>query len=83
MHKNNEKMNKATFEFRLPEQRQEFEDALHGGRFRMALSDMDDYLRDQVKYNDKLSDEAIDALQMAREKLGAILEEYSVTIEPL
>jgi len=45
-----------------------------------ALWDMDQYLRTQLKYNNNLTDDALDE---AREKLSEIMEEYGISFEDL
>ena len=45
-------MPKATLEFNLPEERDEFRDAQNGGTWRMILQDVDNQLRNVVKYGE-------------------------------
>jgi hypothetical protein len=44
---------KAYLSFRLPEEREEFELAQRAGAAEIVLEDIDDYLRDLFKYENK------------------------------
>lgn len=48
---------KATIEFNLPDDQEDFQDAVNGLKWRLMVSDFDQHLRSQLKYNDKLSSE--------------------------
>jgi len=51
----------------------------HGEDFYFILWDLDQYLRSQIKYNsDKLSSGKIAALQLARDKIYELMENYKV-----
>ena len=54
---------KATLEFNLPEEQDEFQNAVDGTHYRAACEDIENYMRDKVKYghtyktiNDALED---------------------------
>lgn len=70
-----EKM-KATLEFTLPEEQEQFEDASNGWKWSHAMWQLDQFLRAKVKYaSDDASEESIDAYQNAREELHRILSD--------
>jgi len=53
--------------------------AYRGEDFYFILWDLDQYLRSQIKYNsDKLSSGKIAALQLARDKIYELMENYKV-----
>ena len=66
---------KATLEFNLPEDRDDFNYANNGFNYYMALVEMDQWLRSEYKYNDK------EELYEVREKLREIILENNVKIE--
>ena len=62
----------------------EFEDArtaLDGWKWKMAMWDLDQHLRSEIKYNEKLSAETDRAYQAIRDKIREILDEYNLNIE--
>jgi hypothetical protein len=66
---------KATLEFNLPEDRDDFKYATNGFNYYMALVEMDEWLRSEYKYNDK------EEMYEVREKLREIILENNVKIE--
>ena len=66
---------KATLEFNLPEDREDFNYANNGFNYYMALVEMDEWLRSEYKYNGK------EELYEVREKLRQIIFENNVEIE--
>jgi hypothetical protein len=66
---------KATLEFNLPEDRDDFNYATNGFNYYMALVEMDEWLRSEYKYNDK------EEMYEVREKLREIILENNVKIE--
>jgi hypothetical protein len=62
----------------------EFEDArtaLDGWKWKMAMWDLDQHLRSEIKYNEKLSTETDEAYQAIREKIREILNDSNLNIE--
>jgi hypothetical protein len=49
----------------------------------LVLSDFDNHLRSQLKYNDNLSEVEYDILDKTREKLYEIMNEHNVSIDEL
>lgn len=72
---------KATLEFNLPEDNVEFKDATNGTSWKLTLWEMDQYLRSQLKYNDKLTQEQHDILQEARDKLHELKNEAGLSFD--
>ena len=66
---------KATLEYNLPEDQDDFNYANNGFNYYMALVDMDEWLRSEYKYNDK------EEMYEVREKLREIIFENNVKIE--
>ena len=66
---------KATLEFNLPDDQEEFNHANNGFNYYMALVEMDQWLRAEYKYNDK------EELYEVREKLRQIIFENNVKLE--
>ena len=66
---------KATLEYNLPEDRDDFNYATNGFNYYMALVEMDQWLRAEYKYNDK------EEMYEVREKLREIILENNVKIE--
>ena len=53
--------------------------AYHGEDFYFLLCDLDQYLRSQIKYHsDDLSEEKEAALQLARDKIYELMDNYEV-----
>ena len=70
---------KATIEFNLPEEQEEFEDATNGWKWGHAMWQLDQFLRTKVKYaSDDASEESINAYQDARDALHRILNEENL-----
>ena len=78
-------MAKAILEFDLnePDDVQAHKRAVKALDMAMALWDMDEYLRQQLKYNDKITGEVYDALDKAREQLRGFMNEHNVDLDEL
>lgn len=61
-------MSKIILEFDLYEDREAYEDALNGSKYRGILQEFDNYLRGRLKY-EELPEQIQEALQAARDKL--------------
>lgn len=55
--------------------------ALDGYKWKGAMWDLDQWLRGEIKYNDKLSEERYDAYQAVRDKIREILHDSNLNIE--
>lgn len=78
-------MAKAILEFDLsePEDEEAHKRAVKSLDLVLALWDIDQYLREQVKYNESLSKEAYDALDKAREEFYNILNKRNISFDEL
>ena len=65
---------KAILEFNLPEDKENFEFATNGINYYSALTEFDNWLRSEYKYNDK------EEMYAVREKLNYFINENNVTI---
>jgi len=70
---------KATLEFNLPEDKDEFEIASHASSYRMVIFDMDAYLRSRLKYEQN-TEEVHTTLQAVRDKLYEILSQNTIEL---
>ena len=66
---------KATLEFNLPEDQDDFNYANNGFNYYMALVEMDEWLRAEYKYNDN------EEMYEVREKLRQIILDNNVKID--
>lgn len=55
--------------------------ALQGYKYRLALWDLDQFLRGEMKYNDILTAEEYNYAELIREKLHEILRDYHIALE--
>jgi hypothetical protein len=65
---------KATLEFNLPEDKEDFDFATKGINYYSALVEFDNWLRSEYKYNGK------EEMYSVREKLNYFISENNVTI---
>jgi len=70
---------KATLEFNLPEEAAEHRMAIDGINWKYVVTEMDEYFRSQIKYQD-LSGEVTKALQDARHNLHELCNDNNVNI---
>jgi hypothetical protein len=63
-------MSKATLSFNIPEEKDEFEAAVHGGDYKDVIYQIDMKLRNMEKYEDKEMISIDEARTMIREFLG-------------
>jgi hypothetical protein len=74
-------MAKATITFTLPEEQQDFHDAVHASDYKLVLWDLDQKLRSEIKYNDKLDHKTETAYQTVRDMLHGYLDDYGVSLD--
>jgi hypothetical protein len=55
--------------------------AINGYKFKLALWQLDQFLRSEMKYNDKLTSEQYDYAEMLRDKLHEFINDFNVTLE--
>ncbi len=71
---------KAILKFELPEEQEEFNDAVNGSAFKTAIWELDQYMRSQLKHGD-LPDDVHDKVQEIRDQLHSILDDNKVMYE--
>ena len=74
-------MAKATITFTLPEEQTDFHDAVHASDYKMILWDLDQKLRSEIKYNEKLDHKTELAYQNVRDMILGLLNDYGVSHE--
>lgn len=72
-------MGKVILEFDSVEDQTEINHALNGYKWYLVVWDMDQYLREQLKYNLNLTEEQYQVLEEAREKLKEIKSDYNLS----
>jgi hypothetical protein len=55
--------------------------AINGYKFKLALWQVDQFLRSEMKYNDKLTSEQYDYAEMLRNKLHEFINDFNLTLE--
>ena len=55
--------------------------ALDGWKWKMAMQDLDQHLRNEIKYNEKLSADTDKAYEDIRDKIREILHDSNLNIE--
>ena len=71
---------KAILEFNLPEEKEEFTLAREGVDYMLALSDVDNYLRNKIKYDESLGPEDEALYQEIRDKLHEFANDRGVEV---
>lgn len=69
----------ATLKFNLPEETEEFETAVNANNYKNALSELNQYLRNETKWS---SDEnKVEIAQIVRDELYRLMSENNVTLD--
>ena len=55
--------------------------AINGYKYKLALWQVDQFLRSEMKYNDKLTSEQYDYAEMLRDKLHEFINDFNLTLE--
>jgi molecular chaperone GrpE (heat shock protein) len=72
---------KATLEYNLPDEQEEFQDAVNGAKWKYAMWVMDNELRALTKYApDSMPDEVHKAYEGTRDKLHSLLTEHDLSL---
>ena len=71
---------KITLEFK-DEDAEEALTALDGYKWKLAVWDLDQYLRSEIKYNADLTEQAYEALEDCRTKIVRLLDEYNLKLD--
>jgi hypothetical protein len=74
-------MPKATLEYNLPEEQSEFEEVINAGKYYSVLWDLDQYLRNFIKYPSDNEDPILtDTMAKVRDELWRLLEEHNLDL---
>jgi hypothetical protein len=77
-----EKMGEIILKFDSIEEADDARTALDGYKWKLAMWDLDQsFLREQMKYNDELSEETYNAYEKVRNKITDILNDYNLNLE--
>ena len=72
---------KATLEYDLPDEQDEFEKAVNGAKYAYIIWELDHFLRAKTKYApDSMPDEVHKAYEGTRDKLHSLLTENDLSI---
>ena len=74
-------MGKIILEFDSFEEAEDARTALDGYKWKLAMWDLDQHLRSELKYNEKISGETDAAYDAVRERIREILESYNLNLE--
>lgn len=72
---------KVNIEFELPDDKYDLDSCLNGNKYRSILIGIDNMFRNQIKYNDKLSEDALKTYQDCRAFLYDVLDGYNLRID--
>lgn len=76
-----QKMGEIILKFDSIEEADDARTALDGYKWKLAMWDLDQYLRSELKYNEKISGETDAAYEAIREKIREVLESYNLNLE--
>ena len=71
---------KATLTFNLPEEQDDFNNAVKGTDYIYALNKIKEYLRSELKYNQNLTDIEYKTIEKVREEFNKILTENKIEL---
>ena len=74
-------MGEIILKFDSIEEAEDARTALDGYKWKLAMWDLDQHLRSEVKYNENISGETDDAYEAVREKIREILGSYNINLE--
>jgi hypothetical protein len=71
----------AILKYNLPDDQLDFDTAVNGSKWSLAMWEIDQWLRSETKHApDGMSDDTYNALINTRDKLHEILQEYSLKL---
>jgi hypothetical protein len=74
-------MGKIILEFDSIEEAEDAREALDGYKWKMTVWDIDQYLRSEIKYNEKLSSLEYQYAEKLREEIRIIINNYNLNLE--
>jgi hypothetical protein len=72
---------KVTIEFDSVEEQDDIRDALDGYKWKLTVYEIDQYLRNELKYNEKLSNLELKFAEKTRDQIREILKDYSLNLD--
>ena len=76
-----QKMGEIILKFDSIEEAEDARTALDGYKWKLAMWDLDQHLRSELKYNEKISGETDAAYDAVREKIREILSSYNLNLD--
>ena len=73
-------MSKGKLIFKLPEEADEFEQAYNGPKWRSMVQQLDNRLRDELKYNESLTIDRRESYEHARQMIQRGLDENNLQL---
>ena len=73
---------KAQLTFKIPEDQEEFNDAINGNAYKAVIWELDQYLRSQLKHHD-LSTEVGEKVLEIRDELRSIIDTHSLSMNQI
>ena len=73
-------MSRGKLIFKLPEEQDEFEQAYNGPKWRSMVQQLDNRLRDELKYNERLTIDRREAYEHARQLIQRGLDENNLQL---
>lgn len=74
-------MAKVTIEFDSVDEKEYIRPALDGYKWKLTVYEIDQYLRNELKYNEKLSNFEVKFAEKTREQIREILKDYSLNLD--
>ena len=74
-------MAKIILEFDSVEEKDDARDALDGYKWKLSMWDLDQELRNKVKYDETLPANVAEAFELLRDKIRDILNDYNLKME--
>jgi hypothetical protein len=72
---------KGILEFTLPEESDEHLTAINASKYKNFIWELDQFLRNQIKYNEKLHIHTVNAFQLIRDKIREECANECISIE--
>lgn len=77
----NEKTAEGILKFPLPECQEDFETAINSYKWKLAMWDIDQWLRSQLKYRDDYKENEYETLEKCRDMLYEKLNDYGLKMD--
>ena len=72
---------KATLEFNLPEETEEFNSAVNGHKWKSVVWYIDENIRQTLKYNETLTEKEYELVESIRDNIYSFILEQSLELE--